>query len=197
MLKKETKFNWKPECTITKARLIEAVTTAPILQPPDYSKKFTVTTDASDQALGAVLSQEGKPIAFLSKKFSEQEINWSTHEKEMFAVVYAVRTWKHYLQTSIPFDIITDNIAVSFIQSQTKLTSKQARWMEALGEFNYTIFHKPGATNFVADSLSRKDILGITALDNKDWLDSIREISKKLELKTGFTEQNGLQYKGN
>jgi hypothetical protein len=69
--------------------------------------------------------------------------------------------------------------------------------MEALGEFNYTIFHKPGATNFVADSLSQKDILGITALDNKDWLDSIREISRKLELRTGFTKRNGLQYKGN
>jgi hypothetical protein len=126
LLKKDTKFEWTDKCEETKLQLIKAITSAPVLQPPDYSKKFTVTTDASNHALGAVLSQDGKPIEFLSKKFNDTEINWATHEKELFAMVYAINQWRHYLQTSIPFEVVTDNITVTYIQSQTKLTSKQA-----------------------------------------------------------------------
>jgi hypothetical protein len=173
LLKKDTKFKWTDKCEETKLQLIKAITSAPVLQPPDYSKKFTVTTDASDYALGAVLSQDGKPIEFLSKKFNDTEINWATHEKELFAMVYAINQWRHYLQTSIPFEVVTDNIAVTYIQSQTKLTSKQARWIQLLGEFNFTIHHRPGTTNVVADGLSRKDILGISVLSNTNWLDTI------------------------
>ena len=119
--------------------VITTITTAPVLQTPDYKKKFTVTTDALDQALGAVISQDGKPIEFLSKKFSQQEINWMVHEKETFAMVYAINCWRYYLQNSIPFDVITDNMAVTYIQTQTKLSPKQARWMETLGEFDFVI----------------------------------------------------------
>ena len=77
--------------------------------------------------MGAVLSQDDKPIEFLSRKHSEQEINWAVHEKEMYAMVYAINTWRHYLQTNIPFDVITDNIAVTFIRPKpNSLLSKHA-----------------------------------------------------------------------
>src|SRR4051812_24849834 len=82
---------------------------------PDYKKKFTVTTDTSDQALGAVISQDNKPIEFLSKKFSQQELNWTVYEKEIFAMVYAINRWRYYLQNGIPFDVVTDNMAVMYI----------------------------------------------------------------------------------
>jgi hypothetical protein len=195
LLKKDTKFDWNPPCDKAKKELIQAITTAPILQAPDFSKKFTVTTDASDQALGAVLSQDGKPIEFLSKKFSDQEINWPTHEKEMFAMVYAINTWRHYLQSSTPFDVITDNIAVTFIQTQAKLSAKQARWVQLLGEFIFTIYHRPGVSNIVADGLSRRDILGITILSNDQWLDTIRELTACLPPIKGLVSKNGLLYK--
>lgn len=70
--------------------VIATITSAPILQTPNYKEKFTITTNASDHALGAVISQNGKPIEFLSKMFSQQELNWTVHEKETFAMVYAI-----------------------------------------------------------------------------------------------------------
>jgi hypothetical protein len=90
LLKKDIKYEWTPDCDKAMKNVITAITTAPILQPPNHKEKFTVTTDASDQALGAVLSQNSKPIEFLSKKFSQQELNWTVHEKETFAMVYAI-----------------------------------------------------------------------------------------------------------
>jgi hypothetical protein len=154
LLKKDTKFDWTPECSTAMKNVIAAVTSAPILQTPDYKKKFTVTTDASDQALGAVISQDDKPIEFLSKKFSQQELNWTVHEKETFAMVYAINHWRYYLQNGIPFEVVTDNMAVTYIQTQTKLSPKQARWMETLGEFDFIIQHKPGLTNIIVDAIS-------------------------------------------
>jgi hypothetical protein len=88
-------------------------------------------------------------------------------------------------------------MAVTYIQTQTKLTPKQARWMETLGEFDFVIRHKPGLTNVVADALSRKDICGISTLTNDNWLNIIREITKKLPPINGLTEKDGLLYKGN
>jgi hypothetical protein len=111
-------------------------------------------------------------------------------------MVYAINQWRHYLQTSIPFEVVTDNITVTYIQSQTKLTSKQARWIQLLGEFNFTIHHRPGTTNVVADGLSRKDILGISVLSNTNWLDTIQEITQYLPPIKGLTYRNGLAYKG-
>jgi hypothetical protein len=195
LLRKDIKFDWTLDCTKAMTDIISATTTAPILQPPDYTKKFVVTTDASDHALGAVLSQNDKPIEFLSKKFNDQEKNWPTHEKEMFAMVYSVNHWRHYLQTGIPFDVITDNMAVTYIQTQTKLSAKQARWMELLGEFDFTIYHRPGLTNVVADGLSRKDILGISSLSNDNWLNTIRQLTKRLPHINGLTLKDGLLYK--
>jgi hypothetical protein len=93
LLKKESLHEWGDEHTLAKKQLIDILTSAPLLQHPDYSKPFTIATDASDVALGAVLSQEGKPVAFLSKTFSDTERNWTIYEKELYAVIYTIRKW--------------------------------------------------------------------------------------------------------
>ena len=144
LLKESEIFEWKEEQEKAKQALIEALTTAPILKKPDHGKKYTVTTDASDHAIGAVLSQEQGPIAYLSKTFTGSQINWSTYDKELFAIVYALGKWEHYLRNNIPFEVITDNYASTFIQKQPKLSAKQARWAQELEEFNFKITHKPG-----------------------------------------------------
>src|SRR5262249_32205368 len=123
-----------------KQDLITALTTAPILKAPDYRIPFEVSVDASNEAIGAVLEQAGRPVAFLSKKFSGAELNWPTYEKETYALVYAISKWECYLQGDIPFIIKTDNAALTAISTQAKLTPKQSRWVQYLDGFKYNSF---------------------------------------------------------
>ncbi|KAK3025358.1 hypothetical protein RJ639_043867 [Escallonia herrerae] len=135
----------------------------PVLALPDVSKSFEVHTDASDFALGGVLMQEGHPVAYESRKLNEAERRYTTHEKELLAVVHCLRIWRHYLLGS-SFIVRTDNTAVSHFLSQSKLTSKQARWQELLAEFNFMLEYRTGSTNSVADALSRRAELDQVAL---------------------------------
>ncbi|KAK3021939.1 hypothetical protein RJ639_046138 [Escallonia herrerae] len=140
-----------------------AMSEDPVLVLPDVSKSFEVHTDASDFALGRVLMQEGHPVAYESRKLNETECRYTTHEKELLAVVHCLRIWRHYLLGS-SFIVRTDNTAVSHFLSQSKLTSKQARWQELLAEFNFMLEYRAGSTNSVADALSRRVELDQVAL---------------------------------
>ncbi|KAK3039204.1 hypothetical protein RJ639_029061 [Escallonia herrerae] len=130
---------------------------------PKEVKSFEVHTDAFDFALGGVLMQEGHPVAYESRKLNEAERRYTTHEKELLAVVHCLRIWRHYLLGS-SFIVWTDNTAVSHFLSQSKLTSKQARWQELLVEFNFMLEYRTGSTNSVADALSRRAELDQVAL---------------------------------
>jgi deoxyuridine 5'-triphosphate nucleotidohydrolase len=197
LLKEEEEWKWTLDQESSKNTLIKTITNASILIPPDYNQPMVLTTDASKHALGAVLSQNSKPIAFLSKTFDSTQQKWSTYEQELFAVIYALKKWECYLKTSIPFKIITDNHAVSYIKNQTTLTSKQFKWISFLEEFNCSIEHRPGVENKVADGLSRKDVFGISIVENTNWLSKIKKLSKKVTLLPWMTRKNGLIYKDN
>jgi hypothetical protein len=95
------------------------------------------------------------PVAFESRKLNPAEARYPTHEKELLAVVHALREWRHYLQGQ-PFTVVTDNWAVKHFQTQPHLNRRQARWMETLQEYDFTLEHRPGATNVVPDALSRR-----------------------------------------
>ncbi|KAL5835882.1 hypothetical protein ACOSQ3_015434 [Xanthoceras sorbifolium] len=99
--------------------------------------------------------QDGHPIAFESRKLNDTERRYTVQEKEMTAVVHCLRTWRHYLLGS-HFVIRIDNVATSYLQTQKKLSPKQARWQDFLAEFDYALEYKPGKANVVADALSRK-----------------------------------------
>ena len=154
-----TKTSWGRVHTEAFEALKAALVNAPVLQAPDFSRPFLVKTDASDYAIGAVLSQESGrddlPVAFESKKLNPAETRYTTHEKELLAVVHSLRTWRHYLQGQA-FRVVTDNWAVKYIQTQPHLNKRQARWMETLQEYHFEIEHRPGPTNVVADALSRR-----------------------------------------
>ncbi|KAL0333035.1 UNVERIFIED_CONTAM: RNA-directed DNA polymerase [Sesamum calycinum] len=94
------------------------------------------------------------PVAFESRKLKDVERRYSVHEKELLAVVHCLRLWRHYLLGS-PFVVKTDNIAVSHFMSQSKLTSRQARWQEFLSEFHFVLEYRAGSSNHVADALSQ------------------------------------------
>ncbi|KAK3036750.1 hypothetical protein RJ639_029715 [Escallonia herrerae] len=99
--------------------------------------------------------QECHPVTYESRKLNEAERRYTTHEKELLTVVHCLRIWRHYLLGS-NFIVWTDNTAVSHFLSQSKLTSKQARWQELLAEFNFMLEYRAGSTNSVADALSKR-----------------------------------------
>ncbi|GKD20862.1 putative nucleotidyltransferase, ribonuclease H [Tanacetum coccineum] len=155
LLKKNKAWIWDEECQVAFESLKKAVMKEPVLRLPDVTMPFELHTDASDFAIGGVLMQDGHPIAFESQKLNETERKYTVQEKEMTAVVYCLRIWRHYLLGS-RFVIKTDNIATSYFQTQKKLSPKQARWQDFLAEFDYQLEYKPGKANVVADALSRK-----------------------------------------
>ncbi|KAK3036585.1 hypothetical protein RJ639_031202 [Escallonia herrerae] len=110
-----------------------------------------------------VLMQECHPVAYESRKLNKAERRYTTHEKELLAVVHCLRVWRHYLLGS-SFIVRTDNTTVSHFLSQSKLTLKQARWQELLAEFNFMLEYRAGSTNSVADALSRRAELDQVAL---------------------------------
>ncbi|KAL0319962.1 UNVERIFIED_CONTAM: Retrovirus-related Pol polyprotein from transposon.6 [Sesamum radiatum] len=126
----------------------------PTLSLPDFTQPFQVTTDASQIAIGAVLSQACRPIAFFSKKMSSRMQSASAYEREMFAITEAVRKWRHYL-LGRKFHIFTDQQSLRSLLTQTVQTPAQHKWLSKLLGFDYEIFYTPGKENVVADALSR------------------------------------------
>ncbi|MCO5593072.1 hypothetical protein L7F22_047078 [Adiantum nelumboides] len=130
------------------------VTTTPILHIVDPSKPFVVETDASDYAIGAALYQDGRPVAFESKKLSDAEMRYPTYEKELYAVVHALRKWRHYLYGST-FVAWTNHHSLRYIYDQGDLRDRKARWVELMQEFDFEIRYRKGSSNRVADALSK------------------------------------------
>lgn len=161
LTKKESqlKFTWTQEADHAFKKLKTAMTTAPLLALPDPSLPFIVTCDASGLGIGAVLSQDQgngtRPIAFMSKKLQPAETRYRVHEQELLAIVCALKEWRHYLHGA-KFTVETDHKSLKYIQTQPTLTSRQARWIELLSEFDYEVKYKEGKDNVVADALSRR-----------------------------------------
>jgi len=121
-------------------------------------KPFRVETDASDFAVAGILSQQTEdgqwhPVAYTSRKLSSAERNYTATERETLAVIHALKVWRVYLFDE--FEVITDNLAVAYLRTKHTLTKREARWVEYLADFHFTISHRPGIHN-VADPLSRR-----------------------------------------
>lgn len=163
LLRKDTapSYAWTKRENEAFLNLKTTLTTAPVLKIANPEAKYTVTTDASDFAIGAVLSQkegvsnDDRPIAFESRKLSAAETNYATHEKELLAIIHALKVWRTYLEGN-HFEIITDHAALKYLKTQPTLSRRQARWSEKLQEFQFDIIYRPGTANTVADALSRR-----------------------------------------
>ena len=152
--KKDTKFDWTFCCDSAFKALKRALTTAPVLAFPDTDKPFELVCDASGIGLGAVLLQEGRPLAYNSRKMTAAECNYIVTEQELLATVEALRVFRCYLLSGKQFNLVTDNQPNTFLQTQPLLSRRQARWSEYLQRFNFKWVHIPGRLN-VADPLSR------------------------------------------
>ncbi|XP_058784061.1 uncharacterized protein LOC131658827 [Vicia villosa] len=154
-LLRSNKFTWGTEASLSFAELKRQMTGMPVLVLPDFTKTFVVETDASGVAIGAVLSQDGHPIAFFSKKMCPRLQASSVYVREMYAVTEAIKKWRQYLLGQ-QFHIYTDQKSLRNLLLQKIQTPEQQKWTSKLQGFNFEIFYKPGKTNLVTDALSRK-----------------------------------------
>ncbi|GJT23752.1 reverse transcriptase domain-containing protein [Tanacetum coccineum] len=129
---------------------------APVLALPDGPEDFVVYCDASGIGLGCVLMQRGKVIAYASRQLKIHEKNYTTHDLELGAVVFALKIWRHYLYGTKSV-IYTDHKSLQHIFSQKELNMRQRRWIELFSDYDCEIRYHPGKANVVADALSRKE----------------------------------------
>ncbi|GJX86820.1 putative reverse transcriptase domain-containing protein [Tanacetum coccineum] len=120
------------------------------------SEDFVVYCDASLKGFGVVLMQREKVIAYASRQLRKNEENYTTHDLELGAVVFALRLWRHYLYGT-KCTVYTDHKSLQYILDQKELNMRQRRWIELLSDYDCVIRYHPGKANVVADALSRKD----------------------------------------
>lgn len=149
-------FCWSEQAENAFNRLKWAMSHAPVLSLPDFTQPFTIETDASGGGMGAVLMQNKKPIAYLSKAFGVRSLGLSTYERELMALIMAVMKWRHYL-TGKKFLVKTDHQSLRFLLEQQKLTTHiQHKGLTKLLGLDYSIQYQKGVDNKVADALSRR-----------------------------------------
>lgn len=150
------KINLNEDAIIAFNNLKNALTSEDvILAYPDFGKEFHLTTDASNYALGAVLSQDDRPIVLLSRTLQKSEEHYATNEKEMLAIIWALKSLRNYLYGSARMKIFTDHLPLTYSLNNKNSNYKLKRWKAFLEDFNYELCYKPGSTNVVADALSR------------------------------------------
>jgi len=161
LTKKDTRWAWTHLQETAFTALQHALTSAPVLILPDYDKPFTLITDASDYAMGSILEQDdalgqSHPVAFYSKSLQPAERNYEIHDKELLAIIHALKHFRHYLQGSAhQTKIFSDHANLKYFTTKQTLTRRQARWSLFLSTFDYVIIPKPGKIN-KADVLSRR-----------------------------------------
>ena len=162
---KGKRFEWTDQAQKAFEEIKVKLTSAPVLALPDFSKAFEVECDASGVGIGAILSQERRPIAFFSEKLNDAKRRYSTYDKEFYTIVRALEHWRHYLVGG-EFILHSDHEALKFIQGQHKLNPRHAKWVEYLQAFHFVIHHKSGQLNKGADALSRRYLL-LSTLESK------------------------------
>ncbi|XP_049932541.1 uncharacterized protein LOC126409878, partial [Nymphaea colorata] len=192
MLKKG-EFTWTDHSREAFVKLKAAMLAAPVLTLPDFSLDFVVETDASDVGVGAVLSQKGHPIAYMSKALTHRAKSLSTYENELFAIVLAVEKWRPYL-IGRKFIVRTDHSSLRYMLKQRVSTPTQQRWLAKLLGYDFTIEYKKGTENSAADSLSRlgEQFLTLSVLETDLWQRLVieQEADEGLRLLRASVQQN-------
>ena len=155
---RKQKFVWTDDCSKAFETLKNRMVSSPILAHPDFTKSFTLDTDASDQAIGAVLSQQidGKEhaIAYASRTLTRSERRYCVTRKELLALVYFVKYFRHYLYGRA-FTVRTDHGSLRWLMKFKNPEGQLARWLEVLSTYEMKIEHRTGRLHQNADGLSR------------------------------------------
>ncbi|MCO5583560.1 hypothetical protein L7F22_037471 [Adiantum nelumboides] len=181
LTKKKVKYVWTPKENTAFMQLKAKLMTQPLLVLPDLKKPFEVHCNACGDSIGAVLSQEGHPIAYESHRLNSQETGLGVYEKELISLIHALQSWKHYL-LGTAFVIYTDHQSIRYFMTQTKLSEKQMRWANFLSQFYFHIAHVAGKKNQVADALSRRPRINAVSIAYNHDLTSMNMFSDNLRL---------------
>jgi len=174
LTKKDSTWTWDKEQQNAFEVLKKAFTTAPVLRIPNDKDPFKLSTDTSDFATRAVLSQKDMqtnlwhPVAFFSKSLDVHERNYKTYDKELLAVIQGLEEYRHHLEGHLyKVEIWLDHQNLIFFRTAQKLTRRQARWALFMTFYDFVLYHKLGKTMQAEDPLSRQaDYEMGTNLDN-------------------------------
>ncbi|MCU1500217.1 MAG: uncharacterized protein JWM47_4170, partial [Acidimicrobiales bacterium] len=162
---KKENFVWTKECQTAFETLKTRVTEAPVLTIPVRHGKWTLRTDASKVAMGAVLMQQpsddddDKVVGYFSRKLKDVETRYPTYDRELLAIKEAILYFRYYLHGQL-FTVYTDHASIQHILRQRKLSTRQMGLLDTLQQFDYTIKYWPGARNVVADAFSQRPDYG-------------------------------------
>jgi hypothetical protein len=158
LLQKDVPFDFDEKCLAAFQTLKNALVSAPIILPPDWSQPFEIMCDASDYAVGVVLGQrkEGRvhAVYYVSKTLSEAQLNNATTEKELLAVVFVFEKFTSYIMNSKVI-VYTDHATIKYLLAKKDAKPRLIRWILLLQEFDVEIHDKKGVQNVVVDHLSR------------------------------------------
>jgi len=168
LTKKDAPFEWSVACQTAFDDLRNRLITAPILAYPDFSQPFLLFTDASNFAIGAILSQihNGREvvIAYASKQLNKAQINYSTIEKEAYAIIFAIKQFHCYIY-NYPVKVISDHAPLRYLMNMKDSSNPRlARWSLALQSLDLTIEYRPGKVHRNADALSRIPIGALNSI---------------------------------
>ncbi|GKA67825.1 putative reverse transcriptase domain-containing protein [Tanacetum coccineum] len=155
LTQKNKNYVWNEEQESAFQLLKQKLCEAPILALPEGNDNFVVYCDASLQGLGVVLMQREKVIAYASRQLKPHEENYTTHDLELGAVIFALKIWRHYLYGT-KCTVFTNYKSLQHILRKKELNMRQRRWLELLADYDCEICYHPGKANVVADALSRK-----------------------------------------
>jgi transposase InsO family protein len=178
-LTKKDSFSWTPEATKSFEQLKEVMCKAPVLTTPDFTKTFIVECDASGNGIGVVLMQEGRPLAFESRPLKGKDLHKPIYEKEMMAILHALKKWCPYL-IGRHFKVKTDHDSLKYFLEQRLSSEEQQKWVTKILGYDFEILYKKGKQNVVADALSRKDedveaFLCAISIIQPDWIIEARD----------------------
>ena len=159
----KTKWLWNDKHQKAFEQIKKVLSREVLLAYPDFSKPFVIHTDASDYQLGAVISQDGKPIAFYSRKLNDAQTRYTTTEKELLAIVETLKEFKNILLGQ-RITVYTDHKNLTY---KTHNSSRVMRWRLTIEEFGPELIYLPGDKNIVADSLSRLHLRNLKKTDSR------------------------------
>ncbi|KAK9729461.1 RNase H-like domain found in reverse transcriptase [Popillia japonica] len=201
--KKGQPITWTPEADKAFQEIKTALTTAPVLASPDFPQPFLINCDASDIGVGAVLYQAADgiehPVAYASKNLNAAQRKYSTTEKELLAVIFAVEKFRSYVEGT-RFTVITDHASLVWLHNLSNPTGRLARWGIRLSQFDFAIQHRKGSLNVVADALSRTNnevaVLDLSSLKTDRWYrDMVAKVKENPEKFPSFRVENNYLYK--
>ena len=167
VLKKGVKYMWTPMCQAAFEKLKDASTSL---------AKFTIwsTYGRFYRGTWSNLLQEGKLVAYESQKLNNTEKIYLVHELELYAIVHALKTWRHYLGER-HFFILTNNASLNFFETQPNLFTWQAKWQAFIAQFHYKLKYQKRRDNIVVDALSHRIYLITMSFVTDTFLRDIKD----------------------